>query len=258
MNIFKKRMTLIAYLFLRLRPAENGVRYMCKMFRSRLPFQKQHGKPVSILFKFERQHLCHIYWSTGTQLSCKKSLLVIWESLRLFFNTMIALDKCSLPHRENLMQPIHMQLFQKLKTFSRFFSAFSESQLNFQYFKKRMTLIAYFFLRLRPAKSVVRYMCKKYRVRLPFQKEYGRRVSVLFKFERQHLYHIYWSTGRQFICKECLLAICKSLRLFVNTMSAVDKYSLPNRDNLMQPIHMQLSQKLKTFCSFIWHFRTLS
>ena len=44
-----------------------------------------------------------------------------------------------------------------------------------------------------------------------------------------------------------LLVICKSLRLFVNTMSAVDKCSLPNRDNLMQPIHMQLSQKLKTF-----------
>ena len=30
-------------------------------------------------------------------------------------------------------------------------------------------------------------------------------------------------------------------------MSAVDKWSLPNRDNLMQPIHMQLSEKLKTF-----------
>ena len=30
-------------------------------------------------------------------------------------------------------------------------------------------------------------------------------------------------------------------------MSAVDKCSLPNRDNLMQPIHMELSEKLKTF-----------
>ena len=33
-------------------------------------------------------------------------------------------------------------------------------------------------------------------------------------------------------------------------MSAVDKCSFPNRDNLMQPIHMQLSQKLKTFSDF--------
>ena len=30
-------------------------------------------------------------------------------------------------------------------------------------------------------------------------------------------------------------------------MSAVDKCSLPNRDDLMQPIHMKLTQKLKIF-----------
>ena len=124
-------------------------------------------------------------------------------------------------------------------------------------FEKRMTLIAYLFLRLRPAKSVVRYMCKKSRLRLPFQKEHGKRVSTLFKFEWQHLYHIYWLTGTQFSSKESLLVICKTLRLFVNTMSAVDKCSLPNSDNLMQPIQIQLSQKLKTFCSFILHFRNL-
>ena len=33
-------------------------------------------------------------------------------------------------------------------------------------------------------------------------------------------------------------------------MSAVDKCSLPNTDNLMPPIHMQSSQKLKTFSEF--------
>ena len=101
-------------------------------------------------------------------------------------------------------------------------------------------------------------MCKKSRLRLPFLKKYGNRVSTPFKFGGQHLYHIYWWTGRQFSCKKSLLVICKSLRLFVNTMSAVDKCSPPNRENLMELIHMQLSQKLKTFCSFILHFRNLS
>ena len=124
-------------------------------------------------------------------------------------------------------------------------------------FKKNMTLMAYLFLKLRPAKNVVRYMCKKSRFRLPFQKEHGKPVSTLFKFKRQHLYHIYWWTRRNFRCKKSLLVICKSLRLFVNTMSFVDKCSLPNRDNLMQPIHMQLSHQVKTFCSFILHFRNL-
>ena len=110
-----------------------------------------------------------------------------------------------------------------------------------------MTLIAYLFLRVRPAKNAVRYMCKKSLFRLTVEKEHSKRVSTQFKSDGQHLYHIYWSTGRKFSCKNSLLVICKSLRVFVNTMTAVDKCSLPNRDNLMQPIHMELSQKLKTF-----------
>ena len=137
MNILKKKMTLIAYLFLRLRPAKIVVSYICKKSRFRLPFQNEHGKLVSTLFKFERQHLYHIYCSTGRELSCKKSLLVIWESLRRFVNTISAVDKCSLPNRDNLMQPILMELSQKLKTFSWFFPAFWKSRLNFELFQKK-------------------------------------------------------------------------------------------------------------------------
>ena len=124
-------------------------------------------------------------------------------------------------------------------------------------FKKKMTLIAYLFLMLEPAKNVVRYMCKKSGFRLPFQKDQGKLVSTLFKFERQHLYHIYWSTGRQLRCKKSLLVIWESLRLCVKTMNAVEKCSLPHRENLMQPIHMILSQKVKIFCSFMLHFQNL-
>ena len=50
---------------------------------------------------------------------------------------MSAVDKCSLPNRDNLMLPIHMQLFQKLKTFSEFFPAFSKSKVNFEHFQKK-------------------------------------------------------------------------------------------------------------------------
>ena len=160
MNILKKRMTLIAYLFLRLRPAKIVVRYMCKKSRFRLPLQKDHGKRVSNLLKSEGQHLQDICSSTGREFGGTKFLLVIWKSLRLFVNTMSAVDKCSLPNRDNLIQPIHMQLSQKLKTFSRSFNVFSNLGQDLKIFKKRMTLIAYLFMRLRPAKNVVRYMCK--------------------------------------------------------------------------------------------------
>ena len=55
----------------------------------------------------------------------------------MFVNTMSAVDKCSLRNRDNLMQPIHMQLYQKLETFSRFLSEFSKSRLDFEYFQKK-------------------------------------------------------------------------------------------------------------------------
>ena len=50
---------------------------------------------------------------------------------------MSAVDKCSLSNRENLLQPIHMQLSQKLKNFSEFFPAFSKSSLNFEHFQTK-------------------------------------------------------------------------------------------------------------------------
>ena len=44
-----------------------------------------------------------------------------------------------------------------------------------------------------------------------------------------------------------LLVSCKFLKVFVNTLTADDNYSLLNRDNVTEPIHMQLSQKQKAF-----------
>ena len=49
---------------------------------------------------------------------------------------MSAVDTCSLPNTDNLMQPIHMELSQKLKTFSGFFREFWKSRLNFEHFQK--------------------------------------------------------------------------------------------------------------------------
>ena len=151
-------MTLMAYLFLRLPPAKNMVRYMSKKFRFRLPFQKEHGKRVSTLFKFEWQNLYHIYWSTRTQFSCRKSLLGICKILRLFVNTMSAVDKCSRPNTDNATHS--HAIISKTKNFSELFPAFSKSRLILNIFKKKMTLIAYLFVRLQPAKKVVRYMYK--------------------------------------------------------------------------------------------------
>ena len=54
--------------------------------------------------------------------------------------------------------------------------------------------------------------------------------------------------------KKSVLVRRKALELFVNTLTADDKYSLLNRDNLAQPIRTQLSQKQKAFSQFFCAF----
>ena len=51
-----------------------------------------------------------------------------------------------------------------------------------------------------------------------------------------------------------MLAVCKILRLLVNTLTDEGKYSLLYRDNLTQPIQILLSQKQKSFYHFFSAF----
>ena len=64
-------------------------------------------------------------------------VLVIHEILRLFVNIFTADEKHYLLNRDNLTQPIQMQLSQKQKTFSEFFFAFLKSILNFKHLPKK-------------------------------------------------------------------------------------------------------------------------
>ena len=100
----------------------------------------------------------------------------------MFVNTLTADDKYSLLNRHNLRQPIRTPLSQKQKTFSQFFLAFSKSTLNFEHVQKKMTLIADLFRILRTPKNVVRYMAKKSRFKVPFDRQHGKRVQTLLLY----------------------------------------------------------------------------
>ena len=69
----------------------------------------------------------------------KKSLLVTDKFLRLFVNALPADDKHYMFNRDNLAQPIQMQLSQKQKSFSQFLFAFLKSILNYKHLPKKMT-----------------------------------------------------------------------------------------------------------------------
>ena len=62
---------------------------------------------------------------------------MIQKTLRLFVNTPTLDAKHYLLNRDNLTQPIQIQLSQKQKPFSEFFFAFSKSILNFKHFAKK-------------------------------------------------------------------------------------------------------------------------
>ena len=62
---------------------------------------------------------------------------MIHKIRRLFVNTLTAGDKHCLLNRDNLTQPIQMQVSKEQKTFSEFFFAFSKSILNFKHRRKK-------------------------------------------------------------------------------------------------------------------------
>ena len=53
-----------------------------------------------------------------------------------------------------------------------------------------MTLIADLFPKLRTAKNVAIYMSKKSGFKGPFDRQHGKGIETLLRYERQHRYHI--------------------------------------------------------------------
>ena len=90
-------------------------------------------------------------------------------------------------------------------------------------------------------------MPKKTRGRRSFEKEHGKGSRSLLKSAQQHLYQIYWSRWKKLSRKKSLLVICNILELFVNTLTTHNKYFLRDRENLTQPIEMQLSYEDRFF-----------
>ena len=62
---------------------------------------------------------------------------MIHKILTLFANTLIVNDKHYLLNRDNLTQPIQMQLYQEEKIFSEFLFAFLKSIINFKHLQKK-------------------------------------------------------------------------------------------------------------------------
>ena len=74
----------------------------------------------------------------------------------MFANILTADDKHSLLNRDNLRQPIQMQLSKKQKRFPQFLAAFLKARLNLDIYNEKVTLIADAFAKLRTPKCVMK------------------------------------------------------------------------------------------------------
>ena len=97
-------------------------------------------------------------------------------------------------------------------------------------------------------------MSKKPSFRRHIGEPHGEWEQALLKSGWLDIYHSYWSLLKQSGWQKSLLMIWKVLKLFVNALTARDKYSLRDRDNLTQPIQMKLSGKEKTLSEFFFKF----
>ena len=78
--------------------------------------------------------------------------------------------------------------------------------------------------------------------------------QTLLKSARHHYYPIFPIIWDILSCKKSALAWYEILRLFLNTLTADNKYSRCNVHNFVQQVQTPLSQKQKTFCGFFIAF----
>ena len=103
----------------------------------RTPFGNQRVQEFQTLSKSARHHYYPIVPWIWDNLSWKKCLLVSFEILRLFVNTLTTDDKYSSRNIQNLTQQLQTAISQKQKTFYRIFITYVKSRRSSDDFVKK-------------------------------------------------------------------------------------------------------------------------
>ena len=133
LNILKKKILPIVYVFPKMQAARDVVKQMSKKHRFRTLFDSRHVKVFQRLVK-SAWKLLSDFFITMSKTDLRKFSVLICDFLRHFVNKLTGGDKHSLRTGENLLQPIQTQLSRKQKTFSEFFPPFLKSIWIFQHF----------------------------------------------------------------------------------------------------------------------------
>ena len=101
---------------------------------------------------------------------------------------------------------------------------------------------------------MVTYTSKRSCFRRPFDNQRVNEFQTLLKSARHQYYAIFPCIWNILSWKKSALVWYEILKLFLNTLTADNKYSRCNVLNFAQQVQTRLSQKQKTFCGFFIPF----
>ena len=120
--------------------------------------------------------------------------------------------------------------------------------------KKRMRVLAYLFPKLLFWKDVATEMSRKASFRTPFGNQCVNGFQTPLKVATHHYFPFPPWISVKLSWKKTALLWSSILRLFVNTLTADDKYSCRNMQNFLKQFQALLSQKRKTFSRYFIQF----
>ena len=134
---FEKKIFLLPYVFSKLPNVKRTITQMFKYHRVITPSYGQHVESSETLVKCPWEYFYKTRLLLWAKLTWETSLLLIFELLRVFIETLTAYHKYSLCYIWNLQVLHQMQLSKKLKTFPEFFFPFLKSPSAFEHIEKK-------------------------------------------------------------------------------------------------------------------------
>ena len=106
--------------------------------------------------------------------------------------------------------------------------------------KKKKIVIAYVFPKLQNVKDLVRPLSKKQCLRTSLESQHVKASETIVKSAWEHFYQTFSSLPGEMILKMFRWAKFEILGLFLNTLTADDKYLVWHYERLQFPIQMQV------------------
>ena len=110
----------------------------------------------------------------------------------------------------------------------------------FNIFEKKMIVIGNLLPKVQSFKDLVKKLSCKRCFRISFDSQRVNGYQTLEKSTWEHFYHMFWLLWVEMLCKISPLFIFEILGVFVNTLTADDKYPLRDSESFPIPIQMQL------------------